>query len=500
MKRIYNIFIIVLLLSVFTGCDKFLEEDPRDIISPLNYYQTDEEVMAGVNGLYNNWYDDQLFNNYGILRFYNWGTDEIEPSRAGTGGLAQLCMYNLYEDQQASSVTWRVLYKIIYDANVLIGQISNNDQISEAVKNQALGEALFNRAFAFYHLTNIFGDVPYYRENLPLDEIQFLGRHDKNNIRNEIVEDLQQAQDVLPDIYTGDDRGRASKWAAATLMVKINLIQQNWKAARDKAVEIINNSPHKLRENYKDVFDPLNEFHEENIFQIVYTKDINPQKFGNHFSPRLRDEPAKSKQRDDLEAALTEQGEVFDGTGLEVVMQDLRDKFPLDDLRRPMTICDNYLGFDLKFIYMPKYWALDFINSPRGNHGKDWVIFRLADVYLMAAEAENELNGPANAYQYINKVRERAYEPDKPLSGLSQQKFREAMYDERKWELAGEGHRKMDLIRWGILLDVVQKLENTTYPMAENIRPYHTLWPLPAEELMKNPTLLESDPTNNGYR
>ncbi len=118
----------------------------------------------------------------------------------------------------------------------------------------------------------------------------------------------------------------------------------------------------------------------------------------------------------------------------------------------------------------------------------------------MAAEAENELNGPANAYQYINKVRERAFEPDKPLSGLNQLEFRQAIYDERRWELAGEGHRRMDLIRWGILLMWLKSLKGNTYEPELNILPIHVMWPLPGDELRMNPALLESDPTNNGYR
>ena len=500
MKSYIYILITTLLLLFFYGCDDFLREDPRGVLSPSNYFQTNEEVIAGANGLYKNWYSNHMYDDHGLHRFYTLGTDEMEPSRAGAGALAQICTYNIYEDQGVSSNSWRILYNTIYDANVLINRIADNDKISPKVRDQALGEALFNRSFAYYHLTNLFGDVPFYRDLLTLEEIQILGRHNKDLIRNEISQDLLIAQDLLPDSYSANDRGRASKWAAATLNIKIYLAQKKWKEVRDKSLEVINQSPHKLLAKYDDVFDSFNEWHEENIFQVVFTKDYNPQMFGNHFSPRLRDEPANAKNRGPLEVALAEKGEVFDGSGLFVVMKDLRDKFPKDDLRRPMTLCDNYLGFPLKFIYMPKYWTLDYINSPRDNHGKDFVVFRLADIYLMAAESENELNGPANAYQYINKVRERAFEPDKPLSGLSQQQFREALYDERKWELAGEGHRKMDLIRWGILLDIVKANTKTTYPASENIQPHHVLWPIPAEEFKKNPALLESDPTNNGYR
>ena len=201
-----------------------------------------------------------------------------------------------------------------------------------------------------------------------------------------------------------------------------------------------------------------------------------------------------------MSAALAARNEGYTGYGLSIALPDFVNKFPLDDLRRPSNIGNEYLGFELNFPYIPKMYNLDQINSPRGNHADNKIIFRLADVYLMAAEAENEVNGPASAYQYINRVRERAYEPDQPLTGLSQDGFRQAIYDERKWELGAEGHRRMDLIRWGILLDVVKSTEYRVYNPAPNIQPYHVLLPIPPEEFILNPALLESDPTNNGYR
>jgi hypothetical protein len=192
----------------------------------------------------------------------------------------------------------------------------------------------------------------------------------------------------------------------------------------------------------------------------------------------------------------------MNGTGLQIPLPDLVNKYPMNDLRRPSNILDVYGGVKLKFPYMPKLWNLDLATSPRFNHSDNRQVFRLADTYLMAAEAENELSGPANAYQYINEVRKRAFvtQEEWDLTGMSQDELRQAIRDERKWELAGEGHRRLDLIRWGILLDVVKSTEYRVYNPAENIQPHHVLLPIPTEELNLNPALLESDPSNNGYR
>ena len=210
--------------------------------------------------------------------------------------------------------------------------------------------------------------------------------------------------------------------------------------------------------------------------------------------------PEQVVNKDAIRGLLAANGDGFTGYGLAVPLPDFVNKFPMDDLRRPLNITTTYEGIELKFPYFGKFWNLDQINSPRENHGDNRIIFRLADVYLMAAEAENELSGPANAYQYINPVRERAYEPDQPLAGLSQDELRQAIRDERKWELAGEGHRRMDLIPWGILLETVQNTEYRIYNPAANIQPHHVLMPIPITEFELNPSLLESDPTNNGYR
>ena len=279
--------------------------------------------------------------------------------------------------------------------------------------------------------------------------------------------------------------------------------EQDWQGALAETTDIINNSPHRLLDNYADVFDLNNStpFHDEVIWGIDFLSDVpgNTTNRTDAFNPRIRDEPADSEERNALIADLGARNEEFNGFGLTVGLPSFAEEFPMDDLRRPLNVANEYLGYELKFNYLPKHWNLDFINSPRGNHGELHIIFRLADTYLMAAEAANEL-GNAAAFEYLNRVRERAYEPDQPYAGLSQEAFRQALYDERKWELASEGYRRYDLIRWGILVETVQNATYLAFNGPENIRPIHVKAPIPEEELVLNPALLEFDPTNNGYR
>ena len=124
------------------------------------------------------------------------------------------------------------------------------------------------------------------------------------------------------------------------------------------------------------------------------------------------------------------------------------------------------------------------------NSGYNFIYMRLAEVYLIAAEAENEANGPANAYQYINPVRERAGLA--PLSGLSQKQFRTAVRNERRHELYDERKRLFDLLRWGNLVERTLLVK----PEAQ-VQPFHTLWPIPQSATNRNPAL-QSD-QNPGY-
>ena len=311
---------------------------------------------------------------------------------------------------------------------------------------------------------------------------------------------------------------------------KFHLFDKEWDKALTECKSIIDNSPHKLLANYADVFDqsdPANQYNDEHIFVVDFTAD---PAFGegqtnrtDDYNPRIRDEPsnrnAKAVDADGkpvlkpngtqmvrweyFQSLLLAQNEDMTGYGWSVPMPEIakKENWQAGDLRYDATIVTEYLGFTLAFPYYRKNWNLNQSTSLRSNHPENFIVFRMADAYLMAAEAENELNGPANAYQYVNKVRERAFEPDQPWNGMTKESFRLAMYDERKYELCAEGHRRMDLIRWGILVEVVKKtVERPWNNAATNIKPNQVLYPIPLDEILLNPALLDTDTTNNGYR
>ena len=523
-----NKLIFCLFLTIITcfSCDSFLEEEPRDIISPDNFFASDADAKQGMTGIYSLLKNNSIYGQAGLDNWYDNGVDIIEPNRPhpifevmGNYTLSEVTA-DLSNQLMSVSDTWQNLYRVILNCNTIIERVSGNGAISEDVQTDVIADARFIRGMAYWHITNLWGDAPFYTEVLPLEEIASLERTDQATIIASVLDDLTFAQSNLPSSFQNEDRGRASRWAAAIIEAKIHMKAKDWQAGLDKCLEIINQSPHSLLSNYEDVFDPNNEYNEEIIWSLDFARNITgmfepafPGRAfaGNNywrpslFNPRIRDEPANADDRDPLRAALAANGEEFNGTGLQIASKDFAENFPMNDLRRPLNIMDSYEGFQLNNTYMPKFMNLDFGTSPRFNHGDNRLVFRLADVFLMAAECENERPGgnPNTAFEYIRGIRERAYETQEEaeaILGLSQQEFREAIYDERKWELAAEAHRRYDLIRWGIYIDVVRNAEFKTYTPGENIRDFHVLLPIPLNEILLNPNLLESDPTNHGYR
>lgn len=521
----YKYLILLALFTIISGCSDFLEEETRGLITPNNFFNNDEEAILAINGIYRTYASRETGNGnliglYGrfdqIMSITAYGADEIGIFR--TSGAANVVPFENFSVNETNygllRLMWQSLYHIIGDANTVLENIVDNNNLSEDVRNRVEGEAIYLRAFAYYHLTNAWGDVPFYTDVLDLSEVSALGREDVELVRNALISDLTEIENrnLLPQSYNGSDLGRPTVWATKMLKAKIMLWQENWQGVFDETTDIINNSPHILLDNYSDVFErDLNPYNEEIIWGIDHFNNgvTNPatttgNQITDAFNPqRGPREPLNSDDRSALVADLAAIGQEFNGFAQAVALPSFRDEFPMDDLRRPLNVLNEYLGYPLIHTYLPKHWNIDGVASPRFIHGDMIIVFRLADVYLMAGEAANELGNTGVAMQFVNAVRERAYEPDQPLTGLAQGELREMIYNERKWELAGEGHRRYDLVRWGIFLETIQNTNRNDIFDADaktNVSLIHERFPIPVEELLLNPALLDSDPTNNGYR
>lgn len=508
MKKLIKLTSIFLFgIVILTSCDSFLEEEPRGLLQTDNFYNNDREALLASNGLYRILHKGSLYRTRGLDNYYVNGADLVGPSRNVN---ANIHNYLIDEGVADGNETWGALYEIVRNSNDIIARVDANENLSEAIRNQVLSEAYFMRALAYFHLTNLWGDVPYFRELLTIEELSTIIRTPKNTIKADMKADLEFAFNLLPISYGDAELGRATKSAAKALQAKFYLFDQEWQLALDACNEIINNSPHRLLDNFADVFDQTdkeNQINDEHIFVVDFTTegvigDAGTQRTDDYTPRGSRDEPADSSQRSAFLADLETRDEEMTGFAFAIPLPEFADKanWDADDLRYDATIVREYIDYTLKFPYFRKFWNVKK-TSPRFDHHENYIVFRLADIYLMAAEAENELRGPGDAYKYVNEVRKRVFIPEKPWSGMTQDQFRLAIRDERKFELAAEGHRKMDLIRWGVLLDVVKSVQHRPFNNpGSNIQPKHLLLPIPQQELLLNPNLLITDETNNGYR
>ena len=508
MKRLITYIFLISLLGL-NACDSFLDEELKDTITVENYYQSDAEVDLAVNGLYSILHNGNLYGTRGLDNFYINGTDITGPSRNVNGAVHN---YLIAEGVADGKATWSKLYELAKNATSILDALVDNDKLSEEAKLRFEGEALFVRALTYFHLTNMWGDVPYFRELPSVNELSVIERTSKDLIRKDMKTDLERAFGLLPTDYEKEGISKGTKWAAATLLAKYHLFDKEWDNAKKWCDEVIDNGPHSLLDNFEDLFDRSNQLmtrNNEQIFVIDYASNAVSYELGTRrtddYNPRIRDEPANGAEKNALKAALKANGDDMTGFGWAIPLPELADasNWQAGDLRYDATIVQEYEGFTLKFPYFRKNWNLDQTQgSTRMNHSENYVVFRLADVYLMAAEAANELND-ASAVQYVDEVRKRAFEPDQPLAalGLDQNGLRERIRDERKWELCAEGYRKTDLVRWGILIDVVQNVQHRSWNNpGSNIKEHHVLMPIPLDEILLNENLLTSDPTNNGYR
>ena len=481
----------VILISLFLGaCKKsFIELNPISTVSTDALYKTDKDFKDAVVGVYNG-----LRAPYGY--FWEFGDlrgDDTKHDPAS--GLERIRIDNFTMDNDDGILrnAWRDYYIIVYRANAVLSNIEKAD--TSIVKNKAryIGEAKFLRALAYFDLVRIFGDVPMVTTAKTIEEAYKTGRDKVDKIYNEvIISDLMDAENKLPQTYTGSDVGRATKGAAKALLGRVYLTRKDFVKAEAKLNEVTTMG-YSLLKNFNDLFDyNKNEHHSEYIFDVEYLDGGLGlgSTFTNTFTlefqfggKALVDELAKIYGI--LPGALG--GSAGNPTA------GLFAAFDSADLRKDITVAKGVVGLNGTFIPLSPTGVTSFTKKYMGplkanNDSKaNWKVIRYADVLLMYAEALNENGKTTEALQVLNQVRTRA--GLKGYTNLSQAETREKIYDERRFELYLEGHRWFDLVRTGRALTVMQPY---------GMKPYMTVFPIPLNqiELINNRTIF---PQNEGY-
>lgn len=458
-------FQIAMLVLTILSCDNFLQIDPpKDELSTPTVFLSDAAAESAVRGIYSVLGSQNSFAGGAgstISGLLGVAADELTSSVAS---YAEHQENSLLPTNADVASNWTSLYRVIYLANGVIEGIRNSNGLSAALATNLEGEAKFIRAFCYFHLVNLWGDVPLmltsdYRQNM------LASRVPSGEVWEQIVSDLVDAQTMLPDgvDLAGALRVRANKWAATAMLSRTYLFLEEWEKAEMEATSIIENSTFSLEPDLSDVF--LIESREV-IFQFYPTTfGITNSREARLFVPY------------DLLVELGFLPTFF-------VSDQLRECFEPSDNRRATWIGD-FVYNDETYYHVHKYKI--YVSDEQIEFT---VVLRLAEQYLIRAEARAHLGkvvGPSSAASDLNALRARAGLPN--TAAVDAGTMFNAINHERRVELFGEwGHRWFDLIRTGRASEVLGSLKSDwTYEDA--------LRPIPESDLNLNPYLIQ----NPGY-
>jgi hypothetical protein len=461
------------------ACSKdFIELRPISTVTVDALYNTDNDFKDAVIGCYST-----LQNQYNNFWHFDLPSDDVKHQWPTEDIRLRLDNFTYQNNEGLFLNSWKNYYEIIFRANTILSKIEGKDVSIVRNKERHIAEAKFLRAFSYFDLVRIFGDVPMVTTVITDEEALKIGRDKVDRIYEEIIiKDLLDAAKMLPMQYTGNDVGRATKGAAMALLGRVYLTRRDFVNAEAKLQEVTTMG-YSLLNNFNDLFDPKNEHHREYIFDIEYEEGIQEgSSFTNAFSPN--------------EPAVLIFYNILGGAGNSgTPSPGLFDIFGEDDLRKGISVLKGITDKNGNYIPVSgrvganSFTAKYMTPVARGGDSPaNWKVIRYADVLLMYSESLNENGKTDEALVYLNQVRKRA--GLKGYSDLTQKDAREKIYLERRLELSFEGHRWFDLVRTGRAYDTLKPL---------GMQPYMALFPIPLEQIqiMNNPTIFSQNPGYN---
>ncbi len=513
-RIIHYTCLLIALLYIPTSCsDSFLEDAKvyREL-DANTFYQSESDALLAITSVYAPLQYQGLFRRYRYLLDFMSGELDI------TSGGFQLVEYTGFRFNASSQhlvpTAWEACYVGIMRANTVLEKVPDIKFEDEQLKTRILAEARFLRGLYYFNLVRFYGGVPIYTSPFSgsLEDPSF---RPKRNSAEEVYafleEDLRAAAKDLPLSYNGADVGRATAGAAQAFLGKVLLYQQKYPDARDVLRPIIDGEFGSYAlVAFEQNFDLEHENNAESVFEIQFETG-----FGNGFSDG---DEANTAESNWIATALNPGRVRGFANGLPtVVVNAFFDQFPEEEaIRRPYTIArpgDVWSSWDpiAQDPVAADQWrdrtaeriGVPFSGVRKGTEGPDVTGFvqsainframRYAEVLLLFAEAENEVNGPsAAAYDAINQVRRRAKVADLE-GGLDKESFFEKLAIERRLELTFEFQRYFDLVRWSRRANVppIASTEN----MPGFVAGKNELLPIPQGELIANPNLTQ----NPGY-
>lgn len=466
-----SLIYIALAASVLAGCDDFLDVKQSERIDVDQNSYTPEQFVNGTYGMLTEW--DYAFSYLGITEILSDNADKGSSPGDTGGDKDQLDNLSYTSSAGSFDAMWTNWYKTIGRATYAIEFTENYGLTDETYKNRLIGEAKFLRALHYFWLVRGWGDVP-------LQHIDYTTRAPKADVYAFIEEDLLDAISKLPQKseYAAVDLGRATKGAAQALLAKVYLYEQKWQQSYDMANTVIGSGQYGLESDYAVLWRATSENGTESIFEVQARGEVVAHGV---------------QQYSQTQGARGTSGW---GWGFNTPSQNLVDAYDAqgDAIRKNATMIFRgetmYDGREVSAsVENPQYneKAYSSANAGDDDGDKNIRIIRLAEVYLIKAEAANELGNTADAISSLNTVRTRVSLGNTTATGGTA--LRQAIWDERRLELGMEHDRWFDLVRTGQAAAAMQANGKTF------VAGKHELFPIPYNQLIQTPAMVQ----NPGY-
>lgn len=494
------LFIATALISLGSCSEEFVDITPKGAFLSDNYYSNEEQATAALVGVY-----DIIRKNSGsfenMIAVMNAGSDD---HYAGGGSATDGEGIQAFSKHTLTSINvlrpfWTDHYQGIFRANTLLVKLPNV-AMSDNLKARFAAEAKALRAIYYFNLVRIFKNVPLLLDPLTATNMYDVEQATPEAVYAQIEKDLVEAIAVLPtSVPVATEGGRITKGAAQAMLGKVYLYD-NKKAEAAAVLAQVNGTPgqtnqygNKLLSNYNDLWVFSNKFNAESLLEVSHTNASNADWWfwgsgadeGNTLNVMV------GVRNYSLSTGSTA-ADLAPGWSFDVITQDLYDAIKSDP-RFGATIFDmkalkaagqaDYVaGYQDTGYFLNKFMPRNKDKTTGGgaveiNYQQNSYVIRLADTYLMEAEA---LGSGARAQALLDAVRARVGLPSVPVTLA-------AIKNERRMELAGEGNRFFDLVRWG---DAATKLANRGFVAGRD-----EIWPIPISELQG--TKLKQNPGYN---
>jgi len=535
MKRITTCFTVLMGLAALlavSSCKKQLEEKPYSFTSPENFYKNESDAKAAINGVYNELYTYDLF----LQPFWNINIlddDHVSGSDwfLGTTGAGNPQGYFGWDRP------WVGCYIIIARANTVLENVVNiNQDIDPDIKKRILGEAYFLRGWAYFQLVQLYGGVPLRLKALTTENPQTsVPRSTVKETYEVVINDFKKAEEMLFPVghAKAGEPGRVTRGLAKAFLAKTYLTMASgsltgnitvrggmdngqysypksvvaglegldskayYTLARDKAQEVITSNEYSLFTNWKDIWAIAGRNKQEHMWEL---QSLAGSAFINNLHAYFG------------ASSVFGQGAVWMTNNHYLDYEDA-------DKRVLVGVTHNFRTLQGTYIFYPSWQAALYkvvngitYNNSGGTTDRAYVIkynsvadstvsnsdayfplMRYSEVYLMVAEAENEINGPTNAYTPLNVIRTRVSASAAP-AGMNQEQFRSYVLAERAREFALEGIRRFDLLRWGVYLPVMNKITSGQNNISKLRTLRNLLLPIPTNEMNSNTAITANNP------